>query len=243
VLGLLLSVLQRPPAFGGADGARSAWPAAWLAAAVFAVHPIHTDAVNSIFNRSEILSAIGTVGALWLLWARRERRPILAYGVAAAIYFAALLCKESAATAPLLLAAMIVTIRTDLGWRARLKSLAPIAILLVPLGLYLVLRLRALGSLTDVPVIEAETGGGPLSFSDRPAVTAASVRDSLRMLVWPFPFRATYKDYAATDLALAVLVHVASAALLAFSLWKGRLRAAAPLSPLRPSPTGGSVVL
>ncbi len=34
---------------------------ALLATLVFAVHPVHTEAVNSIFNRSELLVALGVV--------------------------------------------------------------------------------------------------------------------------------------------------------------------------------------
>jgi len=227
VLGLLLALLRGAPALVEGADRRGVLIAAWLAAAVFGVHPVHTDAVDSIFNRSEILAAIGTVGALWLLWAQRERRPFLAYGLGAVIYLGALLCKESAASMPALLAALIVALRTDLPLRARLKSLAPIAALVVPLGVYLVLRVRALGGIAEVPIVDAEIGGGPLGLADRLALTASSARDALGMLVWPFPLRATYKDYAATNLPLAVLVHVAAAAVFAFALWKRRLAALA----------------
>lgn len=38
---------------------------ALLAALVFAAHPVHTEVVNSIFNRSEMLVSLGLVGGLW----------------------------------------------------------------------------------------------------------------------------------------------------------------------------------
>ena len=49
------------------------------AALVFGVHPIHTEAVDSIFNRSEILVALGTVMALWVIQRWHEHRPALAW--------------------------------------------------------------------------------------------------------------------------------------------------------------------
>jgi protein O-mannosyl-transferase len=71
---------------------------AWVAALLFAVHPIHTEAVTSVVGRSELLAA-GFLLAAWLL--HLEDRP-----VASLICFAlALLSKESAiAFVPLALA-------------------------------------------------------------------------------------------------------------------------------------------
>ena len=43
----------------------SAWLVALLAAMVFGVHPIHTEVVNSIYNRSTLFVAIGSTAGLW----------------------------------------------------------------------------------------------------------------------------------------------------------------------------------
>ncbi len=62
---------------------------AWVAAMLFAVHPVHTDAVASIIGRSELLAA-GFVLAAWL--SHLNDRPILSL----ALFIAAVLSKESA---------------------------------------------------------------------------------------------------------------------------------------------------
>ena len=41
-------------------------PGAWWAGAVFAAHPIHTQAVNYLSSRSELMAAVGVLLALWL---------------------------------------------------------------------------------------------------------------------------------------------------------------------------------
>jgi hypothetical protein len=41
--------------------------AAWIAAALFAVHPIHTEAVTGIVGRAEILAALAALGSLLAL--------------------------------------------------------------------------------------------------------------------------------------------------------------------------------
>ena len=70
---------------------------AWLAALLFAVHPIHTEAVASVTGRSELLAA-GFLLAAWLLHLND-------WPVAVLVFFAlSLLSKESAVTfAPLVL--------------------------------------------------------------------------------------------------------------------------------------------
>jgi protein O-mannosyl-transferase len=71
---------------------------AWVAALLFAVHPLHTEAVDSISARSELLAMAFLLGA-WLL--HLYDRPILAL----VAFLLALLSKESAAAfVPLALA-------------------------------------------------------------------------------------------------------------------------------------------
>lgn len=71
--------------------------AAWLGAALFALHPVQSQALNYISSRSEILAGLGVLAAYYLS-ARPARR-----GVAVACYAGALLCKETAVVLPLLL--------------------------------------------------------------------------------------------------------------------------------------------
>ncbi|MFI5095043.1 MAG: tetratricopeptide repeat protein [Candidatus Acidiferrales bacterium] len=82
---LLLYLLLRKLLEGVQQGAT----VAWVAALLFAVHPIHTEAVASIVGRAELL-AVGFLLAAWLL--HLHDRPVLAL-----VCFAlALLSKESA---------------------------------------------------------------------------------------------------------------------------------------------------
>lgn len=73
---------------------------------LYAVHPIHTEAVNNIVGEAELLSAIFFLLSFWLFMQGRifSERPrwlmlLLSYG----IYLAGLLSKESAITLPLIL--------------------------------------------------------------------------------------------------------------------------------------------
>ena len=80
---------------------------ALLAALVFAVHPVHAEAVNSIFNRSEILVALGVVGGLWWFLRRREQQPKKAWFGLSLIYLLVLLCRESGIMLPALAVALL----------------------------------------------------------------------------------------------------------------------------------------
>jgi tetratricopeptide (TPR) repeat protein len=117
------------------DAALSTW-----AALLFAVHPVHCEAVANTVGRAEILCALFLLAGLLILLPPAGtpgvRRAILA-GVA---FFAALLAKETAVCYPALaLLVLHAVIRT----RARPKSrwwLMHTAILLLPLIVYLPLR-------------------------------------------------------------------------------------------------------
>jgi protein O-mannosyl-transferase len=187
---------------------------AFLAALLFGVHPIHTEVVDVAYNRSEILATLAVVAALAWLWRWLDRRPGLAWGGAAVLYFLGLLCRESAVTLPLLAVLGLVvmgpaTIQPSVPWRDRLRRLAPVAVLAVPLLLYLGMRQLALGepaggiaqSLRDAGTV-AQTQGTP-----RLALLASTLRDYWRMMVWPWPLRASYEDYAVGGVRGALLLH------------------------------------
>jgi len=76
--------------------------APFVSAALFAVHPIHTEAVTSLVGRAELLAALCGVGALLsMAGANAARTPLSETGLQAAsliLFCLALLSKESALT-------------------------------------------------------------------------------------------------------------------------------------------------
>ena len=128
------------------------WWAALAGGVVFAIHPVHTEAVANVVGRAELLTA---AFALWaaLVYVRRTRRgPIgpLAGASIALAYALAMLSKESGVVLPgLLLALDLIPIAKGRvkGWGEYIRSRAPLfAVLTVELGLYLAGRRLVLGS-------------------------------------------------------------------------------------------------
>jgi hypothetical protein len=144
-----------------------------LSALIFGVHPIHTEVLNSIFNRSEILVSLGMVGGLWWFLRTREVRPGKAWLGLSVIYLVVLFCKESGATLPALAVILLWATLSD-PWRSRLKKCLPVFLLAIPLGIYAVMRAHALESprVTQVAVTPAaqQTGELPGPAEDQAVV-------------------------------------------------------------------------
>ncbi len=113
----------------------------FLAAAIFAVHPLHVDPVASIKGRDEIMAMMGALGTMWLLIRYVDLRKPLYLVFAGAVFFLALMSKEHAvimlAGAPLII------------WCFRKEKLLTFIAIMIPLlsGLviYMLLRYNALG--------------------------------------------------------------------------------------------------
>jgi len=186
--------------------------AAFMAALVFGIHPIHTDAVDSVFNRSEILATLAVVGSLVLLLgqpdAARRLQPSVLAG-ATALYLAGLLCRESAVTLPVVGGLALVLFAPRPTLRDELRRLAPLAILGVPLMAYLLLRQLALpGAGGGVFASLAESVGTASGRLERLALVATAARDYLVLMVVPYPLRASYADYTAFAPMAAMLMHL-----------------------------------
>lgn len=71
---------------------------AWLAALLFAAHPIHTEVAANIKGCDEIFTLLGSLGALYLTVRYFDTGNILQALAAAVVFFVACLSKENAAT-------------------------------------------------------------------------------------------------------------------------------------------------
>ena len=105
---------------------RLAVPGAWVAAAVFAVHPLHVESVAWIIERKDVLSGLFYLAAV-LVWLRflEQPRP-WRYGLALLLFAAGLLSKSIVVTLPAALADPAVV---EGGPHHRAGSAAPGAVL------------------------------------------------------------------------------------------------------------------
>ncbi|HEV8701662.1 MAG TPA: tetratricopeptide repeat protein [Candidatus Polarisedimenticolia bacterium] len=183
VAGLALELLPGRPA------------AAAVAGALFAVHPVHVEAVAGIVGRAEILAAIGVLSAIAC-----HRRALLARPERATLWVAAawvsalggVLAKESAIVTPLL---VLLAERTMPGVQAASRARRLVLHAgygMVALG-YLGIRAAVLGTIGP---------GQPIPFVDNPAAAAGAVAGRLtglgtlaryaRLLLWPDRLSADY---------------------------------------------------
>ena len=78
-------------------------PGAWLAGAIFALHPVQVESVAWITERKNVLMAFFFLLTLlcWIAFIdERTKRPWLFYGLALILYLLALLAKTTACTLP-----------------------------------------------------------------------------------------------------------------------------------------------
>jgi hypothetical protein len=159
---------------------------------LFAVHPVHSEAVANVVGRAELYAALFVVGAcLAFRWrgmspgARGVR--LLLVG---ALYSLGLGSKEMAATLPALLVLLVIVRDDDSGRRGRLWSDMPIFVLTgTVLVAFLAARLWTLGSVAgDVPASYLMD----VSAGER-ILTALSVWPHyFRLLVFPMDLVADY---------------------------------------------------
>jgi tetratricopeptide (TPR) repeat protein len=176
---------------------------ALLTGLLFAVHPVHVEAVASFANRKDLLAMIFAASAL-ILW-RGERRPLLCYAGSWACYGLGLLSKEVAVAAlpgMLFMADLLALPGNSVLWRERLRRA-----LLRSLPIFLTGILAAgwiAGRLPRYFTTEAIHATTEQRLSGYPSVlgnAAAAVLDQARLLAFPWRLAADYS--ARTEVTLA----------------------------------------
>jgi hypothetical protein len=172
---------------------------ATLAAALFAVHPVHTEAVGNVVGQGELLAAALLVaGTAVYLDSRRDGLTGAKIAGMSVCYLLACLAKEHAVIWPLLL--------IPLGWatpsrrptaHAREDALRLVLILGVELVVYLVIRRAVVGGFAGDLQHPLWRG---TSLTTRAVTMLAAVPIWTRLLLWPAHLQA---DYAPQELTLA----------------------------------------
>ncbi len=116
--------------------ARLKVPGAWLAAAIFALHPVQAESVAWITERKNVLMGFFFLLTL-LAWVAfvdgRTKRPWLFYGLALILYLLALSAKTTACTIPAALFLVLWLQRTPISWK-RVFQIIPFLVLGVAMG-------------------------------------------------------------------------------------------------------------
>lgn len=170
--------------------------AAFVAALLFALHPLHTEAVTGVVARTEVMAACFVfIGAALHLDERRAWACVL--------YLLALWCKESGVVLPLV-AILLDAQRRPL--RAAVGRAWPFA---VPLAIYAALRVHALAG---------ETLPAPAAGLSLPLAIDVIGRD-LGLMVWPHPLSASYEIAPPTALRVGATVALLLALVVAALRW------------------------
>ncbi len=127
--------------------------AALISSLVFAVHPVNTEVVNSIFNRSGMLVALGVLAGLSWFLPRVKDSPLKAWAGINLVFLLILFCKETAIMFPPIIVAILL-IDTPGDWRARLRKCIPVVSMTLPIVLFFALRSVALGPADTVGALE-----------------------------------------------------------------------------------------
>jgi tetratricopeptide (TPR) repeat protein len=171
---------------------------AWAAGLIFAVHPVHVEAVAPVVGRSELLAAgFGLLALLFHCRARATEKPAARLLLGASLcYLAALLSKESAIVLPLLAWLTDLALPAELGAPSRRAVRLPYYFYAAVTGAYLLARVAVLGAVAaslihplDNPLVAMDRGSAA-----RTALVAGG--RYLLLMAWPWKLSADYAGSA-----------------------------------------------
>lgn len=200
---------------------RLPWWFALGTAALFAAHPLHTEAVANIKGRDEIIALLGAVGGTWLIFRAAEQQRFLGAAAGAMLVFLGCLAKENALTFLAVIPAVLLLFgRKDEGM-SRLKYFFPA---LGAVALFLALRTSVIGlsfgepvlELMNNPFLKLKNGNWVhLSAGDRFATVMHTLWEYIRLLFVPvglvhdyYPMAVPVKSWGQFTPWLGLLLHV-----------------------------------
>ena len=159
----------------------------FLMALLFAAHPIHTEIVNNIKGRDELLSFLNTVAMLYFALRYTDKKKPWLLILSLFLFYLGLLSKESAMTGLILLPLVLYYSGKKSWTEMALKTLPYLAVIF----LFFVQRRMALGAVEAIipnDIINYPYRENGVKFSSAFMLFFFS----LKMLIWPYPLRYDY---------------------------------------------------
>jgi hypothetical protein len=177
-------------------------PGAWLAAAIFALHPVHVESVAWITERKNVLSGVFYFAAMltYLAFLRVDKRGaeeqtgsggkgLSRWGLALGLFICALLSKTVTATLPAAILVIVWWKRGSIRWRD-VAPLVPFFVLGIGMGL-----LTAHLEVERVGATAQRIGEFDLTMAQRLIIAGSAVWFYLWKLVAPIPLIFVYPKW------------------------------------------------
>jgi len=201
---------------------RLAVPGAWLAALIFALHPVHVESVAWISELKNTLSTAFYLLAALAYLSFDRRRAKRTYAAAALLFLFALGSKTVTATLPAALLVVFWWARGRLDRRRDVAPLLPFLATGVAAGLFTAWVERA--------YIGATGTAFDLTFVERALVAGRAIWFYLGKLLWPFGLAFTYPRWGVDQTVWWQYLYPAATLIALGLFWHLRRRMRGPLA-------------
>jgi tetratricopeptide (TPR) repeat protein len=194
----------------------------WLAALLFALHPVHVESVAWITEQKNTLSLVFFLGSAWLYLDFDESRSPRAYAGALALFTCALLSKTVTATLPAVLLVVAWWRRGRLDWRRDVLPLLPWLAAGAAAGLF--------SGWVERTYVGAHGADFDVPASGRLIVAGRAVAFYAANLAWPSHLNFIYPKWAVDPSSPWQWLFPIGAAAVAAAFWAIRGRTRGPLA-------------
>jgi tetratricopeptide (TPR) repeat protein len=199
-------------------------PGAFLAAAIFALHPVHVESVAWITELKNTLSAVFYLGSamVYLRFDQQRRTPL--YLWALGLFVLGLLSKTVTATLPAALLVIFWWQRGRLSWRKEVLPLLPFFLLGAAAGIFT--------AWVESTLIGAQGSAFAIPALERILIAGKAIWFYLGKLFWPANLIFIYPRWVTSQAAAWQYLFPAAAFALVVALWALRRRWRGPLAGL-----------
>jgi protein O-mannosyl-transferase len=189
-------------------------PGAWLAAGIFALHPVQVESVAWISELKNTLSAVFVLSAALVYLRFDQGRSRTEYATALALFALGLLSKSVVATLPAAILVIFWWKRGKVAWKKDVVPLLPFFALGITAGLFTAWMERT--------HIGAQGNEFALSFLDRCLIAGRAFWFYLAKLAWPAKLTFIYPRWHLSHLVWWQYFFPLSALILLLIVWKLR---------------------
>jgi protein O-mannosyl-transferase len=190
-------------------------PGAWLAAGIFALHPVEVESVAWISELKNTLSGVLFLGAALFYLRFDQERSRSTYFGALGLFGLGLLSKTAIAPLPIVLLAIFGWQRGKISWRRDVIPLLPFFAVAIPLGLFT--------AWVEQKFVGAKGEAFDFGFVERCLIAGRAFWFYLGKLFWPFDLIFIYPRWQISSSAWWQYLFPTAALLLfaiLFALWK-----------------------